>query len=106
MLNPLLKTKLYLPPLRPNLVTRPRLVERLSEALTHELTLISAPAGFGKTTLLQEWASDSDLKIAWISIDSADNDAVRFWMYVLAAIQTIDPEIGVSVFAALQTPAN
>jgi LuxR family maltose regulon positive regulatory protein len=104
VLNPLLKTKLFLPPLRPNLVPRSRLVERLKEALTHALTLISAPAGFGKTTLLQEWISDRDLTIAWLSIDSGDNDINRFWMYVLAALQTINPEIGKSVFTALQTP--
>jgi len=104
VLTPLLRTKLYLPPPRLNLVPRSRLLERLSNALTHALTLISAPAGFGKTTLLQEWISGYDLTLAWLSIDSGDNDAIRFWLYVLAAIQIIEPEIGKSVVTALQTP--
>jgi LuxR family maltose regulon positive regulatory protein len=104
VLTPLLTTKLYLPPPRPNLVPRPHLIERLNLALVHELTLISAPAGFGKTTLVQEWVSDRDLNLAWFSIDSGDNDPVRFWMYVIAALQTIEPEIGRTVFAALQIP--
>ncbi|MEN8098563.1 MAG: LuxR C-terminal-related transcriptional regulator [Chloroflexota bacterium] len=104
MLYPLLKTKLYLPPPRPNLVPRSHLVERLNQAFAHELTLISASAGFGKTTMLQEWISECDLTVAWISIDRGDNDVARFWTYVLAAIQTIKPETGKTVFSALQTP--
>ena len=76
---PLLKTKLYIPPVRPELVSRPRLIERLNAGLQRKLTLISAPAGFGKTTLLSEWASQrasestSGRPVAWVSLDEGDN---------------------------------
>ncbi len=70
----LLTTKLYLPPARSNLVPRPRLTRRLNEGLTRKLTLISAPAGFGKTTLLSEWIPHSQRCVAWVSLDEGDND--------------------------------
>jgi LuxR family maltose regulon positive regulatory protein len=91
MTIPLLTTKLYVPPLRPNLVPRPRLIERLEEGRRqgHRLTLISAPAGFGKTTLLSEWIAGEDRLVAWLSLDEADNDPVRFWAYVVAALHTV-----------------
>jgi LuxR family maltose regulon positive regulatory protein len=104
VLTPLISTKLYLPPPRPNLVSRPRLVKQLNAGASCKLILISAPAGFGKTTLLYEWISGRELPLAWFSIDSNDNDPIRFWAYVIAALQTIEPEIGVTAFSALQTP--
>jgi len=90
MATPLLTTKLYIPPVRPNLVPRPRLVERLNAGLHRKLTLISAPAGFGKTTLLSEWvhgrggvtlpqgAVTAPLRVAWLSLDEGDNDTRGF----------------------------
>lgn len=81
---PLLTTKLYIPPVRPNLVPRPRLIERLTAGLHRKLTLVSAPAGFGKTTLLSEWASQrisesaNGRAVAWLSLDEGDNDPARF----------------------------
>lgn len=89
---PVLTTKLYLPPLRPNLVPRPRLVRRLEEGLQRPLTLISAPAGFGKTTLLSEWWAAQGAAaplVAWLSLDASDNDPTRFWTYVLAALSRL-----------------
>ena len=74
MPTPLLTTKLYIPPPRPNLVPRPRLIERLNEGLRRKLTLISAPAGFGKTTLLNEWVAGYRGPVAWVSLDEGDND--------------------------------
>ncbi len=79
LITPLLTTKLYIPPPRPNLVSRPRLIERLNAGLHRKLTLISAPAGFGKTTLLSEWASQrvsesaDGRPVAWVSLDEGDN---------------------------------
>ena len=73
----LLTTKLYIPPARPGLVPRPRLVTRLNRGLTGKLTLISAPAGFGKTTLLSDWISQSERYVAWLSLDDGDNDPTR-----------------------------
>ncbi len=104
MAAPLLHTKLYISPLRSKIVLRPRLIERLDDALFGGFTLISAPAGFGKTTLLREWISQQDLSLAWFSIDNGDNDPIRFWTYVIAALQTVQPDIGRAVFAAIQTP--
>ena len=88
---PILATKLYIPPPRPNLVLRSRLVERLNEGLSagRKLTLISAPAGFGKTTLVSEWVAHSESPVAWLSLDEGDNDPTRFLTYLVAALQTI-----------------
>ena len=100
----ILTTKLYIPPPRPGLVLRPRLIERLDEGLHlgRRLTLISASAGSGKTTLLGEWAATSDLSFCWLSLDKDDNDPARFWTYVIAALQTVHPQIGQSALPMLQ----
>ena len=74
MVTPLLKTKLFVPPARPELISRPRLIERLNEGLDRRLTLVSAPAGFGKTTLLSEWVAGAGRPVAWLSLDEGDND--------------------------------
>ncbi|HLJ80617.1 MAG TPA: LuxR family transcriptional regulator, partial [Ktedonobacterales bacterium] len=87
--DPLLTTKLTVLPPRADLVPRQRLLERLDEVTRRKLTLVSAPAGFGKTTLLAEWCASSvprALPIAWLSLDERDDDPVRFWTYVLAAL--------------------
>ncbi len=100
----LLTTKLFIPPGRTGLVLRQRLVERLHEGLRKKLTLVSAPAGFGKTTLLSEWINTGSIRAAWISLDTSDNDIIRFLSYVIAALQTIDPEIGTTSSAMLPSP--
>ena len=102
----LLTTKLYRPPVSPTLVTRPHLIQRLDEGLHlhHRLTLISAPAGFGKTTLLSDWLCHVDRPAAWISLDEADNDLARFLAYLVAALQTLDARIGQAAQAMLQAP--
>src|SRR5215467_13893909 len=86
---PLLATKLYLPPLRRKVVSRSRLFERLDAGLYGKLTLISAPAGFGKTTLLSAWLARCERQAAWLSLDAGDNDPARFLTYLVAAVQTI-----------------
>jgi LuxR family maltose regulon positive regulatory protein len=107
---PLLKTKLYIPSLRPRerVVSRPYLLERLDEGLRLgcKLTLVSAPAGFGKTTLLSEWIAGCGLRarVAWVSLDEGDNDVSRFWSYAIAALQTREPAIGQMALGALQDP--
>jgi len=102
----LLTTKLYVPPLRAQLVQRPRLVERLEEGLRlgHRLSLISAPAGFGKTTLATAWLRDAGWVSTWLTLDENDNDPVRFTAYLLAALQKIDANIGQAALAMLQAP--
>ncbi len=109
MAVPLLRTKLHIPALRAKLVSRPHLTERLNAGTYRRLTLVSAPAGFGKTTLLSEWAhyrseADPPLPVAWVSLNKGDNDPTRFWSYFIAALQTIYPTIGESALAALQSP--
>ncbi|MGE5225095.1 MAG: LuxR C-terminal-related transcriptional regulator [Omnitrophica WOR_2 bacterium] len=90
---PLLRTKFYIPPLQPGLVHRPRLTRQINESLARKLTLISAPAGFGKTTLLSEWIPTSRRRVAWLSLEEADNDPVRFWAYVVAALQVLQEDL-------------
>ncbi|OQY22417.1 MAG: hypothetical protein B6I35_06130 [Anaerolineaceae bacterium 4572_32.2] len=102
MTMPLLTTKLYIPPPRPNLVSRPRLIKRLNAGLHRKLTLISAPAGFGKTTLLSEWANGH--LVVWLSLDEGDDDPARLLAYLVAALQTGEPDIGAGVLTALQSP--
>ena len=93
----LLRTKLYLPPPRPNLIPRPRLTERMQAGRYKKLTLVSAPAGYGKTTLTSDWAAHSNVPIAWLSLDEQDNNLVRFLIYLVAAIQQIDEGIGIDM---------
>src|SRR5258708_39776254 len=90
----ILATKLYIPPLRPNVVLRPRLIERLNEGLHRKLILISAPAGFGKTTLVSEWLAGGSQPVAWLSLDERENDPARFLTDLIAALQTIAATIG------------
>jgi LuxR family maltose regulon positive regulatory protein len=103
--GPIIATKLHLPRPRPNGVTRPRLTERLEQGLTRPLTLLSAPAGFGKTTLISNWKLIIDnCQMAWLSLDDDDNDPTRFWSYVIAALQTINAGLGTEAQTLLQSP--
>ncbi len=106
MSAPILATKLYIPPPRSKIVLRPRLIERLNEGLSLgcKLTLISAAAGFGKTTLASEWVASCGQPVAWLSLDEGDNDPACFLAYLVAALQTIAANIGAGVLAALQAP--
>ncbi len=106
MSAPILATKLYIPPPRPNIVLRPRLIEQLNEGHPsgRKLTLISAPAGYGKTTLLSEWIPQSERCVTWVSLDDGDNDPMRFWAYLIAALQMLDAQIGRNALALMQTP--
>ncbi len=109
--EPLLQTKLFIPITRPDpagkltvrLVARPRLMAQLNEGLPRRLTLISAPAGFGKTTLVSSWLEQMQLAAAWLSLDKEDNDFARFWTYLIAALQTLHSEVGKTVSALLQS---
>ena len=104
MFTQILATKLYIPPPRPNTVLRLRLLERLNEGLHRKLTLISAPAGFGKTTLVSAWIASCQPSVAWLSLDETDSDPTRFLTYLVAALQTLAPHIGAGVLRALQSP--
>ena len=104
MSTPILATKLYVPPAQPTVVPRPRLAERLDEGLHRKLTLVSAPAGFGKSTLLGEWVAALARPAAWLSLDEEDGDPSRFMAYLVTALRTIAPEIGEGVLGALRTP--
>ena len=100
----ILATKLYIPEPRSDLVSRPRLIDRLNTGLQGKLTLVSAPVGFGKTTLITEWISNGDYPAAWLSLDEDNNAPIRFLTYVVAALQTVAPEIGASFRNLLQSP--
>jgi LuxR family transcriptional regulator, maltose regulon positive regulatory protein len=101
----LLATKLYLPRALPGFVARPRLLERLEEGLARGLVLVCAPAGFGKTTLLADWAWAGRWPVAWLSLDEGDNDPVRFWRHLVAALDRARPGIADRVVGLLGPPA-
>ena len=98
---PILATKLYIPPPRTTLVHRPRLIARLNAGLDRKLTLISAPAGFGKTTLLSDWLNACERPAAWLSLDAGDSDPTRFLSYVIAALRTFGDAIGTDALEML-----
>jgi LuxR family maltose regulon positive regulatory protein len=106
MTNRLLTTKIYLPAARSGLVPRARLTQLLDEGLKRQdkLILISAPAGFGKTTLVADWLRHVECPVAWLSLDKDDNNPARFWRYVIAALQTVDATFGQMALAALESP--
>jgi LuxR family transcriptional regulator, maltose regulon positive regulatory protein len=101
----LLATKVFVPTVRPELVARPRLTGRLKDASNYRMILVSAPAGFGKTTILTQWVSENKLpgSVAWVSLDEGDSDPVRFWDYVIAALKTLQPSIGDNALAMLHS---
>ena len=99
----LLATKLHVPAARPGFVARPRLAGALGEGLARGLILVCAPAGFGKTVLLADWVRSGDRPVAWLSLDAGDNDPVRFWRHVVAALDRARPGIGERV-APLLSP--
>lgn len=104
MNEPFVKTKLHIPQPRSDLVLRSRIVERLNVGAQRKLVLISAPPGFGKTTLISEWIQARKISAAWLALDSADNDPARFFTYLLAAIQTVHADVGESVLTMLRLP--
>lgn len=91
MSDNLLATKVHVPPLHGNLVNRAKLVERLNDGIAHgcRLTLVTAPAGYGKSTLLGEWQAQADLPVAWLSLEKSENTPVRFWSYFVEALNTL-----------------
>jgi len=103
-LTSLLATKLHMPRPRPHLVLRPHLVEQLQQGMERALTLVSAPAGFGKTTLLAQWLAESGTPAAWVSLGPEDNDPTSFLSYVIAALQTLNAQLGTTALALLRTP--
>src|SRR5215213_4006873 len=104
MLMPLLQAKFYIPPPRPHQVRREHLTERLQDNAARRLTLISAPAGFGKSTLVSEWLTHIEHAAAWLSLDEDDNEPVRFLTYLIAALQTHQGNMGVDALALLAAP--
>ena len=95
---------MHVPPVRTDLVARPHLIERLNEGVRSKLTFVSASAGFGKTTLVCEWARQAALPVAWLSLSEEDNYLLRFLTYFIAALQTIQPKVGVQAQALLDSP--
>lgn len=108
MPSPLITTKLYIPKPRQGLISRPVLLQCLSEGLAGKLTLISASSGYGKTTLMAEWYTERghDTPIAWVSLDNGDNDPVRFLSYLIAALQNVQDGLGQDVSTVLQGSQN
>ena len=104
MVNPLITTKLFIPTSPQRLVSRPRLIEKINQAAAQKLILISAPAGFGKTTLVNEWLTNSGKRAAWLSLDERDGDLNRFLEYFIAALQTVSEGYGRTSLCLIQSP--
>jgi LuxR family maltose regulon positive regulatory protein len=104
--TPILKTKINIPPARENVLQRHAIYNRLDASVNKNLILVSAPAGYGKTTLLSEWARRKKRRLAWVSLDGYDNDLGRFLSHIVAALQTILPEVGKLTLATLQSAAQ
>jgi LuxR family maltose regulon positive regulatory protein len=105
-LDPILKTKLFIPPPREGLISRKRLTDLLDTNITKKVSFISAPAGFGKSTLLSEWASESDLPVCCVSLDPSEDDPVKFLSYLVSSVQTIWEDLGDPILSALQAPGS
>ena len=103
MAIPILKTKFYIPPVRSQLVERPRLIEKINAGLDRKLTLVSAPAGFGKTTLLSNWIASCERPIAWISLDKGDNMPAQYLAYCISALQTVQADMGEAALMQLHS---
>src|SRR5690349_10813080 len=101
---PLLQTKFHIPTLLPTLAPRPRLFTKLNTSLKGKLTLVAAPAGFGKTTLICDWLHQTPLPAVWLSLDAADNELQRFLRYVISALQKAQPALGQETLTLLQLP--
>ncbi|HME63316.1 MAG TPA: hypothetical protein VKG61_00310, partial [Streptosporangiaceae bacterium] len=101
----LLATKLHVPRPQPGFVPRPRLVQALGEGLARGRVLVCAPAGFGKTSLLADWARSGGRPVAWLGLDAGDNDPARFWRYVVAALDQAQPGIARRLGPLLGPPA-
>lgn len=104
MSTPIMATKLYIPKSRPRAILRPRLTARLSKGLYRKCTLVSAPAGYGKTTLVCEWVADCGRPVAWLSLEEEDNELTRFLNCMISSLQTLEANIGASALALLQAP--
>lgn len=102
--GPVLKTKLYIPTLRPHHVSRSRLIDAMDDIPSNRLTLLSAPAGFGKTSLLAEWIARSAVDVCWFSLDSEDNYPGRFLAYLIASFQSVSERLGVEASPMLRMP--
>ena len=102
----LLATKLYIPCNDRELIARPRLIQRLQTGLPRKLTLVSAPAGYGKTVLISSWIDRFDMPVAWLSLDAADSEFSRFFSYLIAALQQIEPGICSGIRPMLETESE
>ena len=99
----ILPTKLFAPPLRPGWILRQRLIERLNAGNQCKLTLVSAPAGYGKTTLISSWLQETNIPSVWLSLDEGDNDPIRFFQYFITSLQKLIPDIGMDLPGMLQS---
>ena len=104
MIEPLLTTKLLIPTIRADIITRQHLIDLLKQSLFRKITIVSAPAGFGKTTLIREWINQQRVSTAWLTLDELDNDPIRFLLYFIKALQAIDPNFGETLLEIIQSP--
>jgi LuxR family transcriptional regulator, maltose regulon positive regulatory protein len=102
----LFSTKLFAPSIRTEHVSRPRLIAQVNSGLDKALILVSAPAGYGKTTLVCSWLHETNTRYTWISLDEGDNDPIHFLQYLLTALQKVVPAIQAEMLSALRGPTS
>ena len=100
--NPIIATKFYIPPVNPDLVIRPRLHALLAGGMHQPLILVSAPAGYGKSALVSDWVQQLNVPFAWLTLDEADDEPLRFFLYFAATLQKADPSMGTELMTLLQ----
>ena len=100
----LLHTKLFIPRAHPEIIERSNLIRKFNAGLNTRFVLVTAPAGYGKTTLLSKFIEQSNRHVAWVSLDDRDNEQIRFWSYFIAALQTLNAYIGETAQAMIQSP--
>ena len=102
----ILKTKLFIPPLREGMVSRPRLVELINEGIRKKILFVSAPAGFGKSTLMVEWVAQATMPVAWLSLDKTENDPLTFLSYLITSVQSLYENLGEAELGTLKAPGS
>ncbi|MCD6400357.1 MAG: hypothetical protein J7L73_00360 [Anaerolineales bacterium] len=102
----ILKTKLFIPPLREGNISRRRLIELVNKNIKEKVLLVSAPAGYGKTTLLAEWVTQTKFPVAWLSLDATENNPISFLTYIISSVQSNYEDLGNAVLGVLRSPSS
>ncbi len=105
-IDTILKTKLFMPPLREGMISRLRLIEQINNGIKKKVVFVSAPAGFGKSSLMVEWVAQTKMPVAWVSLDKSENDPINFLSYLVSGVQSIYQNLGDTILGSLKSPIS